>query len=364
MKTRTLSRYLGAILIRWVTLSLLGFVALLELLALLDNATDIVDRGLGLAGFGRFLWLRLPGSVDQALVVSVLTGSALAFTSLSRRGEMVILRSVGITITRIYAMLLPIVAIIAGGHFILTDRIVPRAQYALASWWHDTAPPDEEEISAADDGAGDIWFRVSPDIVSVGAVRENGAELMNVRLYERRKDGMLARRITASKAVFDNGAWMMFDAEAIAIDGRRTTRQGPADEVWRTSLRPREVVELTDPSSSLTTFNLRRILSGEGASNRSESYYRTKLQAAYAAPFASFVMLMLGLAGAFGGGRNPRGEMRMLVSLGVGFGFLLINGILNAFGEAGALPPALAAWSGLLIFACVAGTILLRLEEP
>lgn len=364
MKTGTLSRYLGAILIRWIAVSLLGFVALLELLALLDNATDIVDRGLGLAGFGRFLWLRLPGSIDQALVVSVLVGSALTFTALSRRGEMVILRSVGITITRIYAMLVPVVAIIAASHFFLTDRIVPRAQYALTVWWHDTAPEGEEESTAADDGAGDIWFRVSPDVVSVGTIRRNGAELVNVRLYERNEDGMLARRITASKAVFEDDAWTLVNAEAIAIVGRRTTRQGPADETWRTSLRPREVVDITNPSGSLTTFNIRRILAGEGASNRSDSYYRTKLQAAYATPFASFVMLMLGLAGAFGGGRNPRGEMRMLVSLGLGFGFLLINGILNAFGEAGALPPALAAWSGLLIFACVAGTILLRLEEP
>lgn len=363
MRMGTLGYYLGRMLAFRIGVSLLGFVALIQLLGVLDSATDILDRGLGLAGIGRFLWLRLPMALDQTLALSVLTGSVLTFSQLARRGEMVIIRSAGITIYRVCAMVLPVVVVVAAAHFMLNDRIVPRAQHALSVWWGDTALPDDEPDAPPDDG-NSIWFRVSSTIVSVGAIRADGHELDLVRLYDRDANGALIRVTRAPRAVHANGVWTLADAEITTMAGLNSQRSGPADLAWNTNLDPRDMVDLGNPGGGLPSVSLRRILAGDGAANKPESYYRTRLAIAYAAPFASFVMLVLGLICAYGGGRMDRGERHLLVALALGLSFLLLNGILNAFGEAGALAPVLSAWAGLIIFACIAGTILLQYEEP
>ncbi|MFD2264598.1 LptF/LptG family permease [Lacibacterium aquatile] len=353
-----LSRYLVLMLVKRVVASLAGFVGLLLLLATLDSATEILDRGLGAAGIGYFLWLRLPTAVDQAMILAMLVGSVTTFTLLSRRSEMIILRAAGITIYRIALMMLPALLIYAAAHFLLADQVKPVVQRDFALWWQATTPPEKLKDSRT------VWFRASPDVVSAEAVRDSGRELLNVEIYKRSKqDGMLISRMWSPKAVYVDNAWLLYDAELIRVDGPRIFREGPFDTVWETSLRPEEAVDLANPLSTLGSGTIRSALDGEAPANRSQAYYLTHLNAAYATPLASFVMFILGLVCAYGDRRSMAGEKQALFSLGIGMAFMLVNGIMVAFGEAGAIPPALAAWGALTIFACVAGTILLRFEE-
>lgn len=352
-----LSRYLSSQLMVRIMASLAGLVALLLLLAVLDSANDILDRGLGIRGLGYFLWLRLPTAIEQSMTLSMLIGSITTFMQLAKRSEMIIIRAAGITVYQVGLMLLPLLALYAGIHFLISDRVTPQVQRDFALWWQDTTPADEKSDTRT------IWLRASTDVVAVESVLNAGSELVNIRVYRRTADGSLINRISAPRALFANGTWTLQGAETLRIDGPRVIREGPADLVWQTQLKPTEVVDIANPLAALASGTIRDILAGEGAVNRSEAYYRTRLNAAYAVPFSSVIMLMLGLACAYGNRRSSGGEKQVLISLGLGLGYIMVNGIMTAFGEAGALPPAFSAWSTLAIFACIAGTILLRFEE-
>ncbi|MDE1172915.1 MAG: LptF/LptG family permease [Parvibaculaceae bacterium] len=356
----TLFRYISGLFLRRTLAALLGLSALLQLLALLDTATDILERKLGLAGIGHYIWLRLPGIIDQVVILSVLVGSLLTFAQLARRNEMVILRSAGITIYRLGLLLAPCVALIAAAHFLLADYVVPRSAHALAIWWQDSAITDPD----TDNTPKTIWFRITTDVVAIDALAHDGTELDNVHIYHRAPDGLLISRTNASKALYKDGAWMLTGATTSTIKGNAIAEQPARDMPWPVSIRPSELLDLANPASSLPSATIQRILSGDSAGNRSHNFYRTKLQEIYAAPLGSFLMLMIGLIMAYGTGRDQRTDGLLLTGIGLGLGFLLVNGILSAFGEAGTLPPALAAWAALPVFACISAAILLRHEEP
>ena len=54
----------------------------------------------------------------------------------------------------------------------------------------------------------------------------------------------------------------------------------------------------------------------------------------------------------------------ILVSgLAIGFSFIVLDDLLLTFGEAGLIPPILAAWSATLIFAAIGATLALHRES-
>jgi lipopolysaccharide export system permease protein len=84
---------------------------------------------------------------------------------------------------------------------------------------------------------------------------------------------------------------------------------------------------------------------GEGAAARGAAFYETRLQSAAAMLATPFIMLLLAVPAAFGLPRQGGGAARRAaVGLALGLGYLLAAGLLGALGEAGALPPVLAAW--------------------
>ena len=60
MKRRVLLRYMSGHFLSNTLGAILGFTALIELLDVLNNATDILDRKLGVAGLFHYVLLRLP----------------------------------------------------------------------------------------------------------------------------------------------------------------------------------------------------------------------------------------------------------------------------------------------------------------
>src|SRR3546814_17439004 len=80
----------------------------------------------------------------------------------------------------------------------------------------------------------------------------------------------------------------------------------------------------------------------------------------YALPFASFVMLLLGLPSAFTHSRDKGAAWLPFVGAAMGLLFVLTTGILISLGQAGTLPPFLAISTSFIVFGTIAAS---RSEE-
>jgi lipopolysaccharide export system permease protein len=355
----TLTRYFTRAFAGRFLAVLLGFTALLQLLDLLDKASAVLERGRGVADVLTYVGLRLPLLLNQLVPLAVLIGALTAFLSLAQHNEIVTLRSVGASPWRLLGALLPTVAIISLLHLVLLDQIVPRAEEALQTWWAERPPPGESP-----EPAKPVWIRAGSGIVTIATVHDGGRRLDGVTIVTRDGQGLATGRIVAREARWADGRWALHDADTLAILPNGTQRTGHRDRMpWPEGPAPENVAFVANPTEFLSVRRILSIVEGAWSGTRTRAYYETQAQRVLSIPASSLIMLLLAQPALHGIRRSTVFGSGLLAGLGLGLLFLVFQGLLSALAEAQALPPMLAVWLPLALFACIGGAVLLFLEE-
>ncbi len=356
-----LFRYLSLLLLKRSFATLLVLIGLLQIVDLFEATSDVLERGLGLAGIVQYELLRLPAMVEQILPVSVLIGALTCFTGLARNSEMAALRATGFTIYQVVAQLIPAAALVAALHFVIADQIVPRSERAFTTWWNAHPPlhPNPDETATR---TKTVWFRNGPDLIYAEAASADGRRLDRVRIYHREPDGRLSERLTAKSASLGlDGRWRLSAAQELDVAPTTLRTSSLPDRTWDTDLSPADVVSVFSPSDRISSGKALRDSRGDRPANKSPAFYLTRLQRAIAEPLGVLVMVLLAAPAALAQQRSNQGTL-LLFSLASGLLFLMVDGILTALGQTNVLPPILAAWAGPALFAALAGAAMVHLE--
>jgi lipopolysaccharide export system permease protein len=338
----TLGNYLRRRVAGQILGLLLALTALMQLLELLEVTTDVLDRGLGAAGVLRYAALRLPAQLEIALPLAGLLGSMAAFFALARTREITALRSAGVGLGRVMLYLMPVPVLFALLHLALAQKLVPMAERSLQGWW-DAAVPLEERRADPE------WVRTSGGLVLFQRHSADGTRLLDLRIFERGDDGLLKLRTRAYEARWQEGQWRLTGARDLALAAGDRPVAG-AERPWQSNLRPEDVVNLNEDEPHLSSVELAAVIEGERVGTRPRSFYETVLMQTFAAPFTVFIMMLLAVPAALVSERGGGGG-RMLGALGLGLGFLLVDGVFSAFGTSGRLGPVTAAFAAPLAFA-------------
>ncbi len=318
-------------------------------LDLVESAALVLNAGDG--GMARYIGLRAPLILTVVLPVALIVGPVLAFLSLSGRNEFTIFRAAGATTYRILAALIPLALVLGGCMYLLTDRVAPRMEAALINWL------DEKPIG----GAGAFWARTTTGVIRAAASSPSGDVLVNVDIYETNREGRMTARTDARVARYAGGAWTLEDATRL-IPGQSNSVDISGKE-WETPLSPANVRALATPGRSIAGDIATKMLKGDWAGNRSETFYQVRLYRGYAAWAIPLLMILLAAPAAFGMRRAGGMGKGAIWSVVLGFGFLLTDGMLASLGETGNMPPMLAAFGALALFTAIGGWMLVTLEE-
>lgn len=310
---------------------LLGLAGLLQLVDLMDRSDEILERGLGMAGMAHYALLRLPLGVPAIVPIASLAAAIMTFAGLAGCSEIVAMRASGMALGRLAFLLLPAALAAAAVQFVVADRIAPPADAAFARWWTRSEPRE-------------VWFRHGLDVVGIGAVAPGGMALERLIIHRRGPDFLLTETTKAVSARWAGGHWELSDG---------ATWNGPV---------PANLAELTRFQPELPVSRLVDILAGRWVGAEAETAYRTRLWRAVFRPWGPVLMLLLAVPSAGGTRRSGSLAAGMAVGLTAGLSYLVLDGILAALGEAGTLPPVLAAMVPHAVFACVGGTLLLYAE--
>lgn len=351
-----LLRYMS---LRFFTLAVaatLILAAIAEVLDLVDNAGDILDRGDGAGGVAQYLALRTPTLIAHALPLGALVGALVTLGLLARGSEIVAMRASGRSVWDLYTLMFPGAFALALIHCTLLDAVLPKTEQRLAIWWAQGPDPKIDSDKPA-------WLRLGDDVISFEGIRDRGRTLVNLKVYERDALKVATGRLTASEARYERRQWTLKGATHVSWLRESFNVQRPADGRWETRLTPADAVAALSPAGLVSASNAQAVLDGRRVSNAPQTFYETLILRIYSAPVGLAVMLLLAMPAALLNWRDARSAGYVLLGLALGLTFLLSDGLLTTLGATGVIPPAVGAWTSVVAFAALGAWNLSRIER-
>lgn len=356
----TFSRYILRVFFVQMSLLLISFTALLQVFDLLSNSLTVLGRSdEKLSSLALYAVLRLPEIVSFLTPFAVLLATMMTLGRLERDNEILAFKASGAPYNAVLLSFLPAVLLVGVGHFLLADQVVPRAINAMVqrNIYIDRSSKSDDEPVFIQDGR---------TVVEVTTVGKNGATLEQMRIFERNDSGILVRVRQAAEAHYDTQQhqWTLNDVWTTSITPDHPS-QATHDNalIWNTSLTPAEFSNLIELPQAMTLAKIWSFATSQDVGVRPTYFYEAWLQKRFALPVSSILMILLAAPVAHSLYRRDRGlAAGMAIGFGLGFLYFISDGLVMSLGETGAVPPVVAAWMPILVFASVGGAWLIRLE--
>jgi lipopolysaccharide export system permease protein len=342
-----------------------GLVGLFDFLELLRRASLRPDAGfgllLGMAG------LRLPWEAMQLLPFAVLIGGILAFWRLTRSSELIVARAAGISAWQFLAA--PLACAVGLGLF---ATMVGSPLSAVMRARAETL----ENLYLRNGGGpmalpgGQLWVRQSDDqlvrngtaILHATKVTIAGDKLSagDVSVFRLDPGDKLIERIEATHAELLPQTWLLESAREVRPGGMPS----PAATLHLpTNLTVGRVQDSFAPPDTLSVWALPGFIGLLERAGFSAVRHRLYFQTLLAMPLLAGTMSLV--SAGFSMRQTRRGGTAQMIGSGVAAGFLLylISRLAAEFGQNGAIPPVLAAWTPALSGLMLSVALLLHLED-
>jgi Predicted permeases len=360
---RTLFRYVAVLFLKWILGLFLGVYLLSSMIDLLE----VLRIASGRDDFDLFAVvavsaLRMPVVAEQVLPFAVLVGSMGALLTLSRRSELAVSRSAGLSVWQFTAPGI-LVALAVG--------IVATTLYNPAATW---LKGESDRIAASGatgraaailgDASSRTWLRqhtVEGDsVIRVTAVAEGGALLLQPTFWQFGEDGRLLRRIDADRAILAGGVFRLDNAAVDTVDGdpRRVERlEIPA------SVTPELVTQRLASPTSVSFWSLPATIAQATGAGLPPDRFSLQFYVLLVRPALLAAMVLIAATVSLGMSRKGNVGRMILGGITAGFMLYVFTEIFGDLGSEGLVPPLLAAVAPAFIALSLGATVLLFQED-
>ncbi|HEY0376913.1 MAG TPA: LptF/LptG family permease [Pyrinomonadaceae bacterium] len=317
----------------------------------------IIMRGVGVRTVGEYLLFLLPLVSIQLLPASILLAVLATYALMARRNEAIAWWAGGQSAYRLMLPGLVFTAVVAACFWVVQERVMPQAnlrQDALRAQIRGgvaraTVDFDRQWLASAETGRLYSYQYEETD------------SLKNLVVYEFDPDRIHLRKIVASRsagwASVNTGGAELRGVVSLGLEGEGWGEQG---EVSLPQVEPPEVFKpAVDKPSHLSATALSDYIKTMKRRGGSVPPYEVALQKKYAGPFGVLVMALIGVPLALSFGRRSA-ILALCFAVVLGLGFWAVSGGFQQIGEYGLLPPLVAAWSPVLVFAATGLYLLSR----
>ncbi len=342
-----LARYFG---MRFLGLVLLVFTGLMVLVALLDYI-ELMRRAADLPNVSAILvaktsLFRVPQVTERILPFCVLIGAMSCYLGLSRRLELVVARSAGMSAWQFISPAL-IVAFLLG---VFATAVYNPISAALQERSKRLEAELFKQGSNSMRNGGTFWANQrnadGQAIINAKSSRDQGVTLSGVTVFTFDSAGHFKQRIEAVAALLEPGVWRLLDTR---IYERHALPINQAEFRFKTSLTPEQVRESFATPETVPFWELPLYIKIAEHAGLVAAGYRLQFQKLLARPFLLSAMVLL--AGAVSLRFFRFGGVQKMVLSGVAAGFLLyiLSKVTEDLSKAELLHPAAAAWLPVLV---------------
>ncbi|MFU0503442.1 LPS export ABC transporter permease LptG [Pseudaminobacter sp. NGMCC 1.201702] len=357
----TLGRYF---FLRYAVITTWFFVGIYALVFLIDF-TEFSSRTSGLPNFTftaalAVSALRVPMIMQQTVPFVALFAAMATLISLNRKYELVIARSAGISA---WQFLRPacIGALLFG---MLTVGILN----PLAAWGLMRSEYLETDIRSGTSNAVSAfsapWIRQKTDttdtIIGARAVLNGGLELSDAVFFELDEAGDIAERKDAKRAVLRDGYWELTEVRRFREGSRPETLD--SDRI-ATNLKPEFVQERLARPETIPFFDLPGKIEVARSFGLSANAFAMQFHSLVALPLLLVAMTLIAATVSMRFARMGQSSTMILGGVLAGFLLYVVSVLVKAFGNAGFVPPFVAAWLPVIVAMFFGVTFLLYRED-
>jgi lipopolysaccharide export system permease protein len=367
----TLSFYITRHVFAAVMLTLAVIMLILgigELIEMIRRASH--KEGIPLSIVFEMAAMKLPFTVEKVLPFSILIGSMIAFTRLSKSSELIIARASGISVWQFLAPAMLLV--IAIGIFFTTvfnpisSAMISR--YEKMENKYISGKPSTLSVSPSG-----LWLRheerlsepfmgrtIEEYILHAKRIDQSDMTMHQVIIFLYDEDKAFAGRIDAARARLEEGQWRINNATSSAPSKRPQSNQSI---MLKTDLSINQIKESFASPKTLSFWELPSFIDTLQKAGFSAIRHQLHWLTLLATPLMLLAMLILGAL--FSLRHHRRGKVGIMIAAGVFTGFLVYfaANLVYALGFSGSLPASFAAFLPPLIAMMVGTAALLHVED-
>jgi LPS export ABC transporter permease LptG/LPS export ABC transporter permease LptF len=357
-----IDRYVIREYVKVLLLVLISTLALFIIVDYTDLAGDIRRNHIAfhtVFSYYRFVVFQI---LNYTVPISVLVTTLVTFAIFSKNNEVTAFKSSGISLYRIALPVLLLGIVTSVLSYLLLDYVLPysnRRTDELRSKIKSNRP-----VSVANQQQK-LWFHGRGNyIINFLSYDRNQKELSQVQVFELHpKAFRLARRVYADRARWDGQGWVFEHGWMRSFpDGGEATYTLITTPIRLFySERPSDFEAEVKVPDQMTFNQLREYIETIRKSGYSAEELSVKLYQKTSWPFLSLVMCLIALPFAFKLGKAGA-LYGITIALVLGLFYWMMYAIFSKFGEAGNLPPILAAWSANILFAIAALYMFIHVE--
>ena len=321
-----------------------------------EQADTYLDRGLTQAEILEAYFFKLPEYFWFSLPIASLVATVFTIYNMTRHREIVAAKAGGISFYRVLAPLFVVGLLLMVGAFGLAD-LVPRGNAMAASIQRDEGPNRTWRSQFVYRSANGLDWQV--DRLQADNGRMTGVTLERRPTPERR-----GLHVTAAGATWsEEDGWVLVQGFMRSI-GTDTTEYSMGFNrlaLPEVTERPRDLLEVPREPEEMTIAEIDRITTILERSGGDPKEWEVRRGQMMALPVATLVIILFAapLATSYKRGGAAFGVGMSLMTV---IGFIAMLRLAQAFGEAGAISPWMAAWSPNLIFGSAGLALLLRVR--
>lgn len=333
-----------------------ALVFILDLIELTRIANDASASALTIAA--ELALMRTPAVAEQVLPFAALFGGLIAFLSLARSRELVVVRAAGMSVWQMIAAPL-IAALVVGtlGTVVLNPvsaALKSRADTLMAR-------------SSADDNSSkpkNIWLR-QKNVDGEAIIRADRADLESgdfrgMTVFEFDRQGQFVHRVEAPNGHLEEGLWLLRDAKVLS-PGSAPERHDTYE--LATYLTREQVRRSLSAPDTISVFDLPDWARATTAAGLDATLYLQQFQLLMARPVVLAAMILIAATVSLRFARTGIQPLSILGGIGGGFAFYVFAKVAGDFGANGLLNPIVASFLPPLSAGLICTLVLLYLED-
>jgi len=349
---------------RYISYTILGgiFVVLMVLIAIFSFFSYLEQlKATGQGNYDAFralyyVFLTLPTMTYQLMPMASLIGVSIGLGLLSSSSELVAIRSAGVSIRSIVAIVLKTGLFVMIISIILGEFVSPKTeQYAQMV----RSVAISKQLSL--EGDQGLWARDGDAIINIQKVLGSG-HLGDIFIYQLGKQLQVEKMQYAKSADFNSNQWRLRDVKTTVFNEDRVHSEYQHETTWITRISPDLLQTVSFKTNTQSTWDLYNYIKYLEANDVAADTYKQAFWSKIAVPFVTGVMVLLAVPFVFGPLRSVGIGQRILVAVLVGVGFHIINLTFTHIGIVYQLNPALSALLPTSVAFVIAMYLLRRIQ--